>query len=127
MLVEKLPIIKFIKYSFVGIFCTGIYFLCMFLLVEIWQGNPVISAMISFVIMTIASFFLNKKYTFGGAYSHHELLRFSIVAIIGFFLNLGIMFLIVSVFDFHYLIGELVTIFVIPFVNFCLNYYWTFK
>ncbi len=127
MLVEKPPLIKFMKYSFVGVFCTGIYLLCMFLFVELWSENPVFSAMISFVIMTIASFLLNKKFTFGGAFSHKELLRFSFVAIIGFFLNFAIMFFIVNVLEFHYLIGELVTILVIPFVNFCLNHYWTFR
>ncbi|MBU7592435.1 GtrA family protein [Metabacillus halosaccharovorans] len=127
MLVKKLPVLKFIKYSFIGVFCTGIYFLCMYLFVELWGEKPVFSAMISFIIMTICSFFLNKKFTFGGAYSHQKLLRFTIVAIIGFMLNLFIMFSIVNVLDFHYLIGELVTILIIPFVNFCLNHYWTFK
>jgi len=127
MLVEKLPIIKFIKYSFVGIFCTGIYFLCMFLLVELSGENPVFSAMIAFLIMTICSFYLNKRFTFGGAYSHQKLLRFTIVAIIGFSLNFIIMYTVVNLLNFHYLIGEMVTILVIPFVNFCLNHYWTFK
>lgn len=127
MLVEKWPVIKFIKYSLVGILCTGIYFLCMFLLVELSGANPVFSAMIAFVIMTICSFYLNKRFTFGGTYSHQKLLRFTIVAIIVFCMNVGIMFTVVSLLNFHYLIGELVTILVIPFVNFYLNHYWTFK
>ena len=77
--------------------------------------------------MTLISFFLNKAFTFGSDFSHQKLLRFLIVSAIGFILNFSIMFLIVNVLSFHYSIGELVTILVIPIINFLLNNYWTFK
>lgn len=118
---------KFIKYSLVGIICTSIYFLSMFICVEMYEIEPVLGASISFIIMTFFSFFLNKKYTFGGVYTHSQFVKFSTVAGIGFALNFVIMYLIVSVLLFHYFIGELVTILIIPFVNFLLNNYWTFS
>ncbi|MFV2045910.1 GtrA family protein [Metabacillus litoralis] len=127
MTLNRLFIIKFIKYSFVGIICTLIYFLSMFIFVEFFHQQPVIGASISFIIMTLFSYLLNKKYTFGGKYSHQQLLRFLVVSIIGFTLNFVIIFTVVNVLSFHYAIGEIVTILVIPLINFTLNNIWTFK
>lgn len=118
---------KFIKYSFVGIICTLIYFISMFLFVEFFKKDPVISATISFIIMTVFSFLLNKKYTFCGVYSHQQLLSFSIVAGIGFTLNLIIMYAVVHLLSLHYIVGEITTLLIIPIVNFTLNNIWTFK
>ncbi|MFC4323035.1 GtrA family protein [Litchfieldia salsa] len=119
--------IKFFRYSLVGVVCTAIYFLAMFLCVEVNNIEPVLSSGISFLIMTIFSYMLNKKYTFGGSYGHKELIKFFIVASIGFVLNILIMYIIVTKLSMNYLISELVTILIIPLVNFILNNYWTFK
>ncbi|WP_391558567.1 GtrA family protein [Robertmurraya sp.] len=114
-------------YSLVGCICTCIYFLSMFILVERIGKEPIISSIISFVIMTLFSFILNMKFTFGGEFSKQKLVRFFIVASIGFTLNFVIMYTLVQVLSFHYLIGEIATTLTIPLVNFFLNHYWTFK
>lgn len=89
--------------------------------------DPVLGSALSFIIMTIASFFLNVKYTFNSMITRQKAMRFMMVSSIGFFLNFILMFIIVHVFAYHYFIGELVTILVIPIVNFLLNNYWTFQ
>ncbi|AYA75702.1 hypothetical protein DOE78_09745 [Bacillus sp. Y1] len=127
MLVRKPIVQKFMMYSLVGCICTCIYFLSMFILVERIGKEPIISSIISFVIMTLFSFILNMKFTFGGEFSKQKLVRFFIVASIGFTLNFVIMYTLVQVLSFHYLIGEIATTLTIPLVNFFLNHYWTFK
>lgn len=127
MTVRNNLVSKFLRYGMVGIVCTSIYFLSMFICVEVLSTEPVSASTISFIIMTIFSFLLNKKYTFGGAYSHSQFVKFSTVAFIGFIMNFGLMYSIVTILSLHYLIGELVTVLVIPFVNFFLNNYWTFS
>ena len=127
MLVRKPIVQKFMMYSLVGCICTCIYFLSMFIMVEQIGKEPIVSSIISFVIMTLFSFILNMKFTFGGEFTKQKLVRFFIVASIGFALNFVIMFSIVEVLSFHYLIGEIATTLTIPFVNFFLNHYWTFK
>lgn len=127
MLVRKPIVQKLMMYSLVGCICTCIYFLSMFILVERIDKEPIISSIISFVIMTLFSFILNMKFTFGGEYSKQKLVRFFIVASIGFTLNFVIMYTLVQVLSFHYLIGEIATTLTIPLVNFFLNHYWTFK
>ncbi|MEQ2527385.1 GtrA family protein [Bacillaceae bacterium CLA-AA-H227] len=119
--------LKFVKYSLVGCISTLIYFLSVFIFVEIFDNEPVSASAISFIIMTVISFLLNKRFTFGSDFSYDTLLRFLAVSAIGFTLNFGIMYLIVNVFSLHYVIGELVTTLVIPIINFILNNYWTFK
>ncbi|QOR68107.1 GtrA family protein [Cytobacillus suaedae] len=117
---------KFMKYSLVGLLCVAIYFLSMFIFVEQVNIEPVLASTISFIIMTLFSYILNKRYTFGGTYSHTQFVKFMVVASIGFVLNVGIMYMIVSILVLHYLIGELFTVLIIPAVNFLLNNYWTF-
>ncbi|WLR52631.1 GtrA family protein [Bacillus tianshenii] len=127
MLRNKTFLSKFLRYSVVGIVCTSIYFLCMFLCVEMLYLRPVLGASISFIIMTIFSFLLNKKYTFGGRYTHTQFVKFTTVSSIGFVMNTGIIYTIVAILSFHYIIGEIATTLIIPFVNFFLNNYWTFN
>lgn len=127
MLLSKDIFVKFIKYSFVGCICTLIYFISVFLFVELFDKDPVYGSTLAFIIMTLFSFLLNKKYTFGGDFTYKKFFRFLIVSAIGFILNYGIMYTVCEVMSYHYSLGELVTILVIPLVNFTLNNFWTFK
>jgi putative flippase GtrA len=127
MLVSKELFLKFIKYSVVGCISVLIYFLSVFVLVELFDKDPIFGSTLSFIIMTFISFLLNKKYTFGSDFSSNQLLRFLVVSAIGFTLNFVIMYLVVNVLSLHYSIGELITTLIIPIINFILNSYWTFK
>jgi putative flippase GtrA len=127
MLVSKELFLKFIKYSVVGCISVLIYFLSVFILVELFDKDPIFASTFSFIIMTYISFLLNKKFTFGSDFSYNQLLRFLVVSAIGFILNFGIMYLVGNILSLHYVIGELITTLIIPIINFILNNYWTFK
>lgn len=127
MLLSKELFHKFIKYGVVGCVSILIYYLCVFVLVELLGKNPLVGTAISFVIMSYFSFLLNRKFTFGSDFSYNKLLRFLAVSAIGFTLNFLIMYFVVNVLSLHYSIGEIVTTLVIPIINFILNNYWTFK
>jgi putative flippase GtrA len=127
MLVSKELLHKFIKYSVVGCISVLIYFLSVFVLVELFDKDPIFGSTLSFIIMTFFSFLLNKKYTFSSDFSYNQLLRFLVVSAIGFTLNFVIMYLVVNVLSLHYSIGELITTLILPLINFILNNYWTFN
>ncbi|WP_156290371.1 GtrA family protein [Oceanobacillus salinisoli] len=127
MILSKSIFFKFLRYSLVGCVSTLIYFLSVFVLIELFHQDPVIGSAIAFVIMTIISFQLNKSYTFYSDFSGIKMMRFFIVSVIGFTLNVFIIYMMVHVLTFHYLCGELLTILIIPIINFILNNYWTFK
>jgi putative flippase GtrA len=127
MLVSKELFHKFIKYSVVGCISILIYYLSVFVLVELLGKNPLFGTAVSFIIMSYFSFLLNRKFTFGSDFSYQKLLRFLAVSAIGFTLNFLIMYFVVNVLSLHYSIGEVVTTLIIPIINFILNNYWTFS
>ncbi|WP_338449488.1 GtrA family protein [Niallia oryzisoli] len=127
MVINKELSFKFMKYSFVGCISTLIYFISVFVLVEWFIYDPLYASALSFIFMTLISYLLNRKFTFGSTLSTKTLLRFLVVSLIGFIINFIIMYLIVKVFDLHYYLGELVTTLIIPVINFILNNYWTFR
>lgn len=117
----------FAKYCTVGLVTTCIYFLSMFIWVEQFHVEPVQSSVLSFIIMTVCSFYLNVIYTFGGELTKQKFVRFSLVACIGFLLNFSLMYLVIEVLHFHYFVGEVVTTLIIPTVNFLLNHFWALR
>jgi putative flippase GtrA len=127
MFVSKELFHKFIKYSVVGCISILIYYLTVFVLVELLGKNPLFGTAVSFIIMSYFSFLLNRKFTFGSDFSYQKLLRFLAVSAIGFTLNFLIMYFVVNVLSLHYSIGEVVTTLIIPIINFILNNYWTFS
>ena len=127
MLLQKELFHKFLKYSMVGFISIIIYFLSVFMLVEKLFYSPLFGTAIAFIIMTIVSFFLNIRFTFGSQFSHQKLLRFLTVSAVGFVLNFLLIYLVVHILVLHYVVGEIVTTLIIPIVNFLLNNYWTFQ
>lgn len=127
MLLKRELVVRFLKYSVVGCINIGIYFLSIFVLIERYQWDPVAGSAAAFILMTIVSFLINVRFTFGGSFTHQRFFRFLVVSLVGFTLNFFLMFLIVHILSFHYLMGEFVTILIIPMVNFLLNNYWTFQ
>lgn len=127
MLLQRELVLRFIKYNVVGCFGIVIYFLSVYVLIEKYHWNPIVGSMTAFIMMTIVSLLLNVRYTFESRFTHQKVFRFLIVSFIGFVLNFMVMFLIIHILTYHYLIGELITILVIPMVNFILNNYWTFQ
>ncbi|QLE57813.1 GtrA family protein [Nostoc sp. TCL26-01] len=119
---------KFIKYAIVGALGTFTHIGLLTLLVEILTLPPVISSSAAFIVVVIISYWLNYRWTFRSKSKHRRaLLRYSIVSLFGFSLNLGIMYLIVNVLHLWYLIGQIIAIIFIPISNFFLNSRWAFK
>lgn len=127
MLLQRELVGRFIKYNFVGSISVGVYFLAVYILIEGYRWGPVVGSAAAFILMTIVSFLLNVRFTFGSSITHQKLFRFSLVSLVGFTLNVVLLFLVVHILSFHYVIGEIVTILIIPMVNFLLNHYWTFQ
>ena len=127
MLLQRDIVGRFIKYSFVGCISVGIYFLFVYILIERYQWGPVVGSAAAFIIMTIVLFLMNVRFTFRSSFTQQKLFRFLFVSLIGFVLNFMLIFCTVHVLSFHYLVGEVITVLVIPLVNFLLNYYWTFQ
>ena len=127
MIKSKKILVRFSSYSLVGMISVLVYFFTIFLLVESFHQEPVLSSALAFVLMTIISYSLNKRFTFRTQSSKGAFRKYLTVSGLAFILNSTIMYIIVHVYSFHYSVGEIVTTLVIPIINFALNNYWTFK
>ncbi|RBW68762.1 GtrA family protein [Bacillus taeanensis] len=127
MINSKKMLMKFSTYSIVGIVSVAFYFLSIFIFVELFHQEPVLSSALAFLLMTLISYFLNKRFTFNSASSKKTFIKYLAVSGLAFVLNSTIMYAVVYIFSYHYSIGEIVTTLIIPLINFILNNYWTFK
>ncbi|MBS3027307.1 MAG: GtrA family protein [Dolichospermum sp. DET50] len=119
---------KFVRYGIVGAIGTITHLLILLLLVEILSFNPIISSSLAFIVVVFISYYLNYNWTFKSTTKHFTvLIRYIIVCLSGFTLNIIIMFIVVDVLNLYYMLGQIISIIVIPISNFILNNRWAFK
>lgn len=119
---------KFIRYGIVGAIGTITHIMLLLILVEVFLFDPVVGSSIAFVAVVIISYYLNYNWTFKAKNNHlTALARYVAVCLIGFGLNAGIMFAVVELFQLWYVLGQIISVVVIPISNFILNSRWAFK
>lgn len=119
---------KFLKYAFVGVIGTFTHLGILTFLVEALRYHPVISSASGFLITVVISYYLNYKWTFQSKSRHRSALpRYVAVSLAGLCLNTTIMFITVNVLHLWYIIGQTISIIIIPVHNFVLNSSWSFK
>lgn len=120
--------VEFVKYGLVGIVGTTSHTLTLYLGVEKFGLNPLLSSSLGFIISVVISFLMNAKWTFNS--SHRNKLFFAkylIVCLIGLGINLTILYFFTYVVFYNYLIGQLIALIVVPIINFVLNKKWAFS
>jgi len=136
--VSKYPgLFQFFKFSVVGVTGTIIDFSFFALLSRIFGLYYIWATAISVFLAIVNNFFLNKYWTFKKGQSgkvKEEYLKFFIVSIINYLLNIGITYFIVEFTQFERVFGnnedffaKVVAIAIVLFSNYFGNKYWTFK
>lgn len=119
---------QFLRYALVGLFGTVIHFSLMVLAAEHWGWDPLVAATLGFLAAFIASYLINKRWTFASGLSHAtSAWRYGAVSLLGLGVNSALLALLVYGFSFWYVSAQLAVIMVVPIMNFGLNRYWTFK
>jgi putative flippase GtrA len=96
--------------------------------VEFLGLHPVPSVIFSFALLVVFSYTVNRLWVYAPVMGHgYAIPRFLIGVAIGFFLNAGIMYGMVEVLEVWYLWGLVGAAFVVPPVNFLVNYLWAFR
>ncbi|MEK4360315.1 GtrA family protein [Paenibacillus sp. FSL M7-1455] len=120
-------IVNFFKYGIVGIIGTAIHTGVLAFAVEQLSFSPLFGTILGFVFSLITSYFLNLSWTFKlKTKSKNSFVKYAIVCSLGLIINVLIMFVIVNLFELWYLIGQLVSILVVPLFNFVLSQIWVF-
>ncbi|MNH89880.1 GtrA-like protein [compost metagenome] len=120
---------RIFKYGAVGVLGTLLHMGTLFLLVEEASMHPVVASMCGFVFVLIVSYFLNKSWTFeqGGQADPIQMLKYAVVSICGLLLNTAVMYVSVQLLHWHYMLGQVIVIAVVPLSNYTLNLFWTFR
>lgn len=119
---------QFTKYGFIGLLGTVINTLILILSVEVLKLHPMWGSFFGFVGSLIISFFLNTLWTFqNNRVSFRTFFRYTLVSIFGFLINLFIILIIVDTLSLSYLLAQVISVIIVPMVNFLLNKLWTFE
>lgn len=121
-------ILKFSKYSIVGVIGTIIHFGILTALVEFFWIDAVLSSAVGFIVTVVISYFLNQYWTFKSRNKIlYSLPRYFIVSCSGLGINTAVMYTSVNIFHLWYIFGQALVILIIPFYNFILNLNWSFR
>ncbi|WP_416339278.1 GtrA family protein [Paenibacillus macerans] len=119
--------LSFLKYGIVGIIGTAVHTLVLTLCVEILKVIPVLSTVIGFLASLVISYKLNSIWTFSNHSKHKmDFIKYAAICSFGLLINMAIMFVTVNLLNASYLIGQLVSVIVVPIFNFLFSRYWVF-
>lgn len=120
---------KLFKYSVVGTTGTIIDLLGLFILVEFFEFEVLLSATISFILAATNNFIWNKKWTFYNKNKnyHHQYVKFLLVSVIGLIFTLILMYTLHKVIGIWYMYAKIMTSIVVLYWNYFGNKVWTFK
>ena len=119
---------RFFRFASVGLLATAIHVAIVYALVEAAGVEPVIASIPAFVAALVASYLLNREWTFrAGEEGIAGFFKYSLVALGGLLLNAAIMYVTVHVIEAHYLLGLAIVVAVVPAASFLLQRDWTFR
>ena len=117
-----------IRHTITGGVGTLLYIGSITFLVEIIEIYPVSATIISFVLLMVFTYTLQRIWVYNTVKGHlHTLPRYLTVAAISFLLNVSIMFIVVELLNSWYVYGIMCSVVIVPITNFILNYYWTYR
>lgn len=122
-------LLQLLIYGTLGLAGTAMHYTVLLVFVEVLMFTAVVGSSVGFVVGAVVNHSLNRRFLFNKTRRSYgaSALMFFLIAIVGFFLNLGIMTASTSFLSWHYLVAQLIatgTVFVVTFV---LNKVWTFQ
>ena len=115
------------RYVVVGILGTLVYYLVLWILVEIAGIQVLIASSAAFILVVFENYGLHYFWTFSSSAHHTKALpKFSMMSLAGFWLNLGIMYLGVEYLGFGYMWVQAVAIALVVAWNFVISIRWIF-
>jgi putative flippase GtrA len=127
-LVDKVFLLKFIKFCIVGFSGIFVDFGTTYFFKEVLKVHKYIANAIGFTLAATTNYFLNRIWTFN---SHNpqiilEFSRFFIIAVIGLGINSTIIWLLNGKFKINFYLSKLVATVIVTLWNFLINAYFTF-
>lgn len=122
----KKVITQFFKFGIVGVINTVNSWIVYYSLI-FFNINYLLATTLAYFISSIIGYLLNNKWVFKKQKSKASLIKYYVVYISSYFLNIGCMYLLVDILSISKLIAPILTMFVtVPF-NFIFSRLWVFK
>ncbi len=119
---------EFIKFANSGLVGTAAHYIVLWVLVDLFYFNPVISSAMGAFVGAGINYIINYHWTFNSKLPHsHTLPRFMAIATFSLALNTWIMALLTSNTDLYYIFAQLVTTATCLAVNYLASRFWAFK
>lgn len=111
---------KFIKFIFVGILNT-IFSYFIFVVIFYFTNNKELTLSLSFVIAIIFNYLMISKYVFSDKKAFGKLLKFFLVYIVLYIVNIIHLKVCVDIYDFNVYFAQFLTLLYLPILSFYLN------
>ncbi len=121
-------LLKFIKFSMVGLSGVFVDFGTTFICKEILKIQKYVANTCGFTLAATTNYFMNRIWTFHSANPNimQEFTRFFIIALIGLLINLLIIWAMTGKFKVNFYISKLIATLIVTLWNFLINAYYTF-
>ena len=117
-----------LRFAITGVLATLTHALVLVALVELLTVPAVVASVPAFGSALLLSYGLNYHWTFQALGEHRMVFpRFTLVAVSGLMLNVGITYLVVNLGDLWYGYALLAVIFTVPILTYLLSNYWVFR
>ncbi len=128
ILAHRIFSVPWFRFILVGGTCTALNIIFLWWAVECLQLSYLLACTISFFLINLAGYILNKSITFkqGKKIQLRQLLRYYSVMILSLGLNLLLMFILVECLGAHYLIASLGVSLILSVVNYLVHAGFTF-
>jgi putative flippase GtrA len=119
---------RIVRHLIVGGSGTAGYFISVALLVEKMAVSPVLSVIISYSVLALYTYLVNRRWVYDASSEHlPTILRFIALLMLGYVLNTGIMYFVTESLAQSYLWGLVAAGAIVPATNFAISYLWVFK
>lgn len=119
---------RLIRFGIVGALATGVYYVLLWMMVEILAIPILVATSVAFIFVTVENYILHFKWTFRSTGTHTETFpRFVLMNIGGFGINSLVMFAGVVVGNFNYLFVQGLAIAMVVAWNLTLSHFWIFR
>lgn len=116
------------RFGVVGLVGAAVYYVALWIMVEELRLSVLVATSIAFLLVALENYVLHYVWTFKSTNQHAIALpRFLSMNLVGFFINLGIMFAGVEKLAFNYFLVQAVAIILVMCWNFSLSFIWIFR
>lgn len=119
---------QFFRFLTVGVFNTILGYCVIFACMYLAKMSPEISNVAGYAVGLVASYVLNRKYTFNSKqHQHSEIIRFLAVFVLAYALNFAVLVILIHRIGIHEGASQVLAGLVYVVASFILNKYYVFK